>query len=217
MQPNEKAAIHEAVKYVRMPCIVELGSRGGEDERDLRACFSEPARYVMVEPDMRNCQIILDAPWGRGVFIHTNRRLVLGAISDHNGTATFYASQNEAGDRLSGSIRRPTGHLDFFPNVEFPAELQTVVPCYTLDEIFRRENLEKIDLLWVDIQGAENLMIAGGQMALSRTRFLFIEAETEELYEGEALKPDLIALLPGWTLLEDFGFNLLLRNDRCDL
>jgi hypothetical protein len=37
------------------------------------------------------------------------------------------------------------------------------------------------------------------------------------LYEGEALKPELIALLPGWTLLEDFGFNLLLRNDRCDL
>ena len=80
MQPDEKAAITLAVKDVRMPTIVELGARGGEDERDLRACFSESARYVMVEPDMRNCQIILDAPWGRGVFIHTNRRLVLGEV-----------------------------------------------------------------------------------------------------------------------------------------
>ena len=88
-----------------------------------------------------------------------------------------------------------------------------MVETLTLDSIFGQERLKKIDLLWVDIQGAERNMIAGGQKALSHTRYVFMEAETVELYEGEALKADLIAALPGWTLLADFGSNILLRNE----
>jgi hypothetical protein len=57
-------------------------------------------------------------------------------------------------------------------------------------------------------------MIAGGKNALAHTRYCFMEAETVELYRGEALKPDLIALLPGWKLTDDFGYNILLRNER---
>jgi hypothetical protein len=87
------------------------------------------------------------------------------------------------------------------------------VPCYTLDTIFRCEGLAKIDLLWVDIQGAERDMIQGGGFALAHTRYLFIEAETEELYAGEALKPELLALLGdhGFALVQDFGCNVLLE------
>jgi len=81
-----------------------------------------------------------------------------------------------------------------------------------LDSIFESEWLTKIDLLWVDIQGAENLMIAGGKTALSHTRYLFMEVENVELYEGEALKTDLVALLPGWTVLQEFEYNVLMVN-----
>jgi hypothetical protein len=55
-------------------------------------------------------------------------------------------------------------------------------------------------------------MIAGGQAALEQTHFLFIEAESVEMYAGQATKPELLKLLPGWKVLEDFGFNILLEN-----
>ncbi len=88
-----------------------------------------------------------------------------------------------------------------------------MVHVYTLDAIFEREWLTKIDLLWVDIQGAERDMIAGGAKALSHTRYMFMEAETTELYEGQAMRGELLAMLPGWTLLGEFEANVLLWND----
>lgn len=216
MNDDEYMAVRKVCSPLRQPVIVELGARTGEDEDALRRAFREPCKYVMVEADMQNCQAIMDHSHSSqmsGAYLTINRRLILGAVAGHNGLVTFHGSKSADDARTSGSIRRPTGHLRFFPEIEFPDELKTVVPCYTLDEIFRRELLEKIDLLWVDIQGAERDMIAGGAAALARTRYLFIEAEETELYEGEALKPELIAMLPGWNVLQDFGYNLLMRND----
>ncbi len=74
------------------------------------------------------------------------------------------------------------------------------------------EQIESVDLLWVDIQGAERDMIAGGQRTLKNTRYLFIEAEEQQFYEGQAVRPELLAMLPGWEVIGEFDYNLLLRN-----
>ena len=84
--------------------------------------------------------------------------------------------------------------------------------CWSLDHLtYSLGIFGEIDMLWVDIQGAERDMIAGGQNALSRTRYLFIEAETTELYEGMALRDELLTLLPGFKVIEEFEYNLLLE------
>ena len=54
-------------------------------------------------------------------------------------------------------------------------------------------------------------MIAGGAETLKRTRFIMIEAEEVEMYEGQALKPELLVLLPDFEVVEDFGYNVLLK------
>lgn len=206
---REMKSVAAVLRPLRSPCIVDLGARAGEEEDWIRQACSEKAHYVMVEPDIRNCQLILD----RG--IHRTRRLILGAVADRDGSTEFHGSVTDGNSRGSGSIYEPTKHLILFPRVEFPADLHTIVPCYTLDTIFEREWLSRIDLLWVDIQGAERDMIAGGHKALSHTRYLFMETEDRELYKGMALKPELLSLLAGWTLIEDFGCNCLLRNENC--
>jgi FkbM family methyltransferase len=204
---REKDVIRRVMKDIPSPCVVELGARTGEDEPWIRgACYEDPC-YIMVEPDMPNAQLILNHPRG----IDRNRRLILGAVAEYDGEAHFHVSWNPAdGSRTSGSIRRPTGHLMYYPNTEFTGI--NVVPCWTLDSIYNKEWLTKIDLLWVDIQGAERDMIAGGQGALHRTRYLFIEVESAELYQGQALREDLFAMLPGWKIAEDLGQNVLLEN-----
>jgi hypothetical protein len=62
------------------------------------------------------------------------------------------------------------------------------------------------------VQGSEREVIAGGAEALSHTHYLFMEAEMRELYEGMALKPELLEMLPGWRVLRDFGYNVLMEN-----
>ena len=203
---QEKRAIRGLVKGLENPCLVELGAHRGEDERWLTGAFDQPVRHIMVEPDTENVRFLLAKSTG------PMRRVIVGAVCDHDGSQEFYFSENKRDDNhASGSLRKPTGHVEQFPWITFP--FKGIVATFTLDTIFEKEGLSKIDLLWVDIQGAEKDMIAGASEALKHTRYLFMEAETTELYEGEALKPDLITLLPGWTLLEDFGYNILLRND----
>lgn len=203
----EKQAIRRIMKDVNSPCVVELGARTGEDEPWIRGCCCEDPCYIMVEPDMQNAQLILNHPRG----LDRNRRLILGAVAEYDGEAKFHVSWNPAdGSRTSGSIRQPTGHAIYYPNTEFTGI--NTVPCWKLDSIFRKEWLTKIDLLWVDIQGAERDMIAGGQGALRRSRYLFVEVESAELYQGQALREELFALLPGWTVKEDLDHNVLLEN-----
>jgi FkbM family methyltransferase len=220
MNACEMSAIRLALADARSPCIVELGACTGEDSPNFESLIrpGETLHHVMVEPDPRNVQHILDN-CGPTAFagkaprpLGPRRRLILGAVARESGFRQFHFSEHPTDGHVSGSLLEPTGHLEHVPATSFPHV--GMVQCWTLDQIFQREYLKKIDLLWVDIQGAESEMIAGGKNALAHTRYCFMEAETVELYRGEALKPDLIALLPGWKLTDDFGYNILLRNER---
>ena len=203
---QEMEAVRHYCRPLRSPTVVELGARIGEDESWIRSSFQENVHYVMVEPDLRNCQIILDGG------ITRTRRLLIGAVAEKDGSVEFHGSVTDYDTRGSGSIRKPTKHIDIFPAVEFPAHLRTMVPSFSLDSIFHREWLSKISLLYVDVQGAEKDMILGGRQALSHTQYLFIETEDRVLYEGMAVKSELLAMLRDWKLIVDFGYNCLLEN-----
>lgn len=204
---QEKDAVCELLAKLRNPCIVDLGAFQGEDSAWMRDACMEAARNVMVEADVRNAQRIIDSN-----KLQSDRvSLIVGAVAATNGLTQFHMCETQRGQGIgSGSIRKPTGHLEAFDWCSFPRV--TTVPCYTLDRIFEREWLARIDMLWVDIQGAERDMIAAGRCALAKARYLFMETEAAEMYEGQATKRELIAMLPGWELLQDFGENVLMRN-----
>lgn len=228
---DEQYEVTRLLAPIRRPCVVELGAHTGEDESWIRAALPEPCHYIMVEPDPRNCQAILDREVSLGLstvpgrellrfgnfstFRYSpwlgSRKLIMGAVADACEFRQFHFSENiETKSRTSGSLRAPSGHLKHFPEIRF--DYSGMVQCYTLDAIFDREWLTKIDLLWVDIQGAENMMIAGGRTALSHSRYLFMEVEKEELYAGEALGYELIAMLPDWDIVKVFPYNILMEN-----
>ncbi len=215
---KEIAAVTRVLQGCRPcdPTIIELGAYGGEDSEFMRAAVKDTHRInVMVEPDRRNCEIIRRDR--RGV----NTVIVEAAIADYTGMIDFYEAVDvnaDGGRSGSGSIRNPDKHQQIFPDIKFQYEdggfcrPPRLMPCWSLDHLtYSLGIFGEIDMLWVDIQGAERDMIAGGQNALSRTRYLFIEAETTELYEGMALRDELLTLLPGFKVIEEFEYNLLLE------
>jgi FkbM family methyltransferase len=197
----EKEAIRGIISGWNNPVIVELGAHLGEEAEWIMPLVNNPS-YLMVEPDAENCKKI------RRRF--PKIALVEAAIASSSGFVEFYPAYNKESDnRASGSIRRPVGHIKHFPQVSFDKPVQ--IKAWSLDHLF--PILDHIDLLWCDIQGAERDMILGGRAALAKTHYMMIEAEPEvELYEGQALKPELLAMLPGWKVLQDFGYNLLMWN-----
>lgn len=203
--PQERHAIADVLRGMADPILVELGAYGGEDSEWLRsACNSRYMVNVMVEPDTRNCEIIRKYRRGERTI------LIEAAIADYTGLVDFHRGVDErcdGGRSGSGSIRVPTGHLAAFPEIKFDPGR---VPCWSLDHLMRSLQLPAIDLLWVDIQGAERDMIAGGAMTLAETNYIFIEAEQTELYDGQALRAELLAMLPDFKVVGEFDCNLLL-------
>lgn len=204
MTIEERNAIACAFAGVPNPVVVNIGAYHGEDDTDFRALSQGNLLHIMVEPDPGNCAIIQHAG--------TNAKLFAGAIGGQSGERIFWRSRNSLnpGERGSGSLLEPSEHLIHFPHISFAEQIR--VECITLDELFDRMGLTHIDLLWCDAQGAEAEIISGGKRSLKNTRYAFLEADEIAFYSGQSTKNELLALLPGWELLQDFGYNILLRN-----
>ena len=200
---EERAAIKKLLWDTRNPVIVDLGAYRGEEYLWMLADLGPLGRYVAVEADPRNCQAFREC--------RVDLEIVEAAITAVDGPVEFHQCDNDKNQAVgSGSIRAPKKHLEFFPWCRFDSKI--TVNGISLDSLYRARGLDSgVDLLWVDIQGAEKDAINGGGYALSRTRYMMIEAEEHEFYEGQAQKPELLAMLPNWEVVQDFGFNLLLR------
>ena len=111
----------------------------------------------------------------------------------------------------SSSIRKPKRTAEYWPDMTFE---ESKVKCYKFDTYYNEVKPGIIDFIWADIQGAEGDLIDGGQEALSKTRYLYTEYSNDELYEGEVGLDEILKRLPGsWTVIEDYGSDILLKND----
>lgn len=196
--------------------ILEIGCATGVDSLDLRRLFPK-SRLFCFEPDPRNVYVMKKAlPKGAAVIIEA-------AVGDRDGDATFNLSEGKVPPgadvhtwTFSSSLKAPTGHLQEAPWVKF---LRTVkVKLVRLDTFAREQALDTIDFIWADVQGAEDLVIAGGQEALSRTRYFYSECYDKPMYEGQIGLDEIRNRLPGgpaaWDVTHRFPTDVLLRNTR---
>jgi FkbM family methyltransferase len=215
--PEEKAAIQEILKTFEHPVIVDLGAHQGTDEEwMLESC--KPETLVMVEADEKNFRVLANKffpdkevfGFASGPSVLDGGKVILSrnAIAPYDGLCDFYSSEAEGGGY--GSIYRPIGGLNA-PVESFTHNVRNTVSM-KFDTLFDALQLDHIDLLWVDIHGAEKDMIAHGQKALAKTGYLFIEFFNDRKYEGMATGEELKAMLPEWELMQTFPWNMLLRN-----
>ncbi len=201
------------------PIMLEVGSHEGSHTVQFLKAMPGIRLYCF-EPDPRPIarfkQTIGDDP---------RVTLYEQAVADVDGLKPFYASTGKAGDRddwdFSGSLHKPTGHLARSPEIKFKEPVN--VTCVRLDTWHRIifcsmcAQIEQIDFAWCDIQGAQRNFIAGARLTLAITRYLYIEAHSEPLYDGEPTHDELIALLPGFEPLGVYGGDNILFHNRHDL
>ncbi len=119
------------------------------------------------------------------------------AISDHDGTATFNITNNEA----SSSLLELGKHKELFPHVDAVARIE--VQCRTLDSVIDSEKLPLPDFLFIDVQGAEyQVLSALSERLRGHVRLIYTEASLEEVYQGARPLSALRKLLhPDFTFL----------------
>ncbi|EHK54593.1 nodulation protein NoeI [Mesorhizobium alhagi CCNWXJ12-2] len=146
-------------------------------------------------------------------------RLFEIAISNRNGRIDFHPSNADGSAKewdQSGSIRQPKNHLVEHDWVRFDRPIS--VETRRLDDWCSEADLSRIDFIWMDVQGAESDVIAGGRQTLSNTRFIYTEYSDHELYEGQLSLQAILDLLPSFEVVtcypDGVEGNVLLRNTR---
>jgi FkbM family methyltransferase len=191
------------------PTVLELGAAEGEDTMRYVAALvalNRPYRYVAFEPEPRHAAK-LEAMASQGAF-----EFVPFAVGDRNGLVTWRASNHP----YSGSVKEPVEHLTLYPHITFAEESKVFME--RLDDADIRLGIGKVDWIWCDVQGAEDLVLAGGQATFARTRFFYTEYIECEAYRGQIGKDEIHRRLPGsWAIEEDYrqwekGGDVLFRN-----
>lgn len=174
--------------------VFDIGACEGEDSVRYARLFPNATVYA-VEPLPRNLPLLQRnaALAGPGRV-----RILPVALSDRVGTATFYVSsgrpegQPEDGDwdfgNKSSSLLPPDRHLEIHPWVHFDETLE--VTTETLATVCEEGAVEEIDLIHLDVQGAELAVLAGAGSILERTKVVWLEVEAVPLYQGQPLRSD---------------------------
>lgn len=160
----------------RDPVIIEAGAGDGSDSlkiiekfpaAQLHSFEPHPALFAQLEKKV-----------GSKAQIY---RLALGKEGDE--TVEFWLTA----EHESSSILRPTRHAKIFPDIRFEKK-PTIVKAVSLDSFMESQSLTKVDLLWLDLQGAELMVLEnGGTRLLSICEKVHLEVANQALYEGAPL------------------------------
>jgi len=124
-------------------------------------------------------------------------------LSDKTQQVEIFVSQAADGSNtlaLSSSILKPKEHLTIHKHVAF--NKTEIIKTVNLDEWAQTNGVDKIDVMWLDMQGAEHMVLKAAPRILSTVRIIFTEVSYKQMYEGAMLYPELKA----W--LEQQGFRV---------
>jgi len=190
------------------PIIVEIGAHYGEDALRFLKIFPD-SRIFCFEPDGRNIEIF------DKIVKNQNISLIQMAVSDKNGYAKFYRSYITSGNknvpdkynfisqddyygfRLNGS-----GASSLKKGFKNCLNEEYFVKTIRFDDWYIKNELEIVDFVWIDVQGAEKSVIEGMGESIQKIRLIWMEYG--EIEYDEALDRN-----ESISLLEEKGFYVL--------
>lgn len=195
----------------KLPVVVlEIGCGRAEDTGrmvDWIIRTGNPYSFYVFEPEAKNIPVIVSK-------VGSRVNVVAAAVGDRNGRVPFIGSGSWP---LSGSVKQPKEHLKSYPWI--PWQPPVDVDMIRLDDFAVVHALPHVDFIWCDVQGAEDLVIAGGQETLKRTRYLYTETYESEEYAGQIGLAEIHRRLPGqWEQVQFWqgdipgGGNVLFKN-----
>lgn len=216
--------IKQFIENLDIKVFVEIGAHFCTDTQDFRRMHPE-ARIVCFEPDPRNIEVIKKLGNDKICELHEL------ALSNTNDPMDFHLSSGKYDDPLnlacdwsfSSSLKKPTGHLEQHRWITFPNTVK--VQCTKLDDFEPLKNT-KIDFMWVDVQGAEDLVFSCAQETLKNTQYVYTEFSDFQLYEGQLNLTKLLALFGSdWEIVQGVcppphpthGGDILLRNTKFNI
>lgn len=188
------------------PVIFEMGMCDGYHTQMLNSFCTTTPRYFGFEPDPRNVARIKAAGVDRMIAFHPD------AVGHVTGRIPFHLSTPEPNGAVGASsisdftpvLTQSWAWLKHMADVE--------VQCWRLDDFCSANRIDRIDFIWMDVQGAERLVFDGAPVMLQKTRMIWTEYDGGTLYKDSSTLQDILARFKGWQVVCDCGGDVLLRN-----
>ena len=149
--------------------IAQFGAHNGQEIEIFKNISND--KIYLFEPQLNAFNKLVDKTVDfEEIIVHN-----VGLGSYKSEKFLFVDVENEG---QSASIYKPKIHLDIFPGISFENKEKINI------ETFDAFNLE-VDLICLDIQGAELDALIGSKNSLKFTKCLVVEVSREELYENQ--------------------------------
>jgi FkbM family methyltransferase len=156
--------------------VIEIGSRDGHDANAMSYLFGA-RRTVIIEANPE-CfwDIVRDYPYYEAYNV---------AITNESGPVEFYAMHYENPAPALGQSSL------LYRELYDTLASKIVVPGYTMDHFTERANINSIEAIKIDVEGATYQALQGFTK-IRMTRLLHIESEHKEVWPGQKLYADTV-------------------------
>ncbi len=140
--------------------VVDIGANVGYYTVFAAAIVGPTGKVIACEPDTENIEVLTQ---NISCNNFSNTLICKQALSDRPGTVPLYISQNNKGDHRIYKSQ--------------DAREVVTVPVTDLDSYLASQNIEYVDVIKMDIQGAEGLALKGMLQTLARNEHLTLFVE----------------------------------------
>jgi len=135
---------------------------------------------------------------------YPNIELIDKAVNEYDGTCKFYPI-NPLKTKTTWEDGNPGASSLFIANDNYPFEKyvqdEIEVDCVRIDTILKERNIDKVDIIWMDLQGAELIALKSIGDILKNVSIICTETEMTPMYKNQALFKDI-----DFFLKENFDF-----------
>jgi FkbM family methyltransferase len=173
--------------------ILDIGSRDLGQSIEFNSVFPEAKIYAF-EPNPEQFQICLQLSEN-----YSNIGVEELAVGETDGTCEFYITIGNIGASSTlEPLDVPFGTTNAYHKVS--------ARMTRLDSWLKENNIEQVDVLWMDTQGIELMALRGMGDHLKKVKFIHCEAAERGYYKGHILKPELEEYL------KSLGFSIAFHN-----
>jgi FkbM family methyltransferase len=169
--------------------ICDIGSCDLSQSLEISEIFPEAKIYAF-EPCPRNYQNALERLNNSN---KNNISLYETALGESIGTIKFYPMDdtNPGASSKYKLMGKSTLEELWYGRWNHYQDREIEVKQNTLDNWRKENNVEKVDLIWIDVQGAELDVFKGGVETLKDVKAILTEAGLKAYYDGQSLKPEI--------------------------
>lgn len=180
------------IQDLQINCILDIGSWHLKQSCEFLNAFPE-AQVHAFEPAPENFKLCKDTHMYMEPAYRNRLKVYNVAIGDNNRAIDFYVIDETQGDYNPGaaSMFKFKPGLNGSFNKHNWVQKRVLVNQYRLDDFVTKYINMPVDIMWIDVQGAELFALKGAEKTLKDTKLIFTEVGLQAYYEGQSLKPEI--------------------------